>query len=87
MARTSNKERIKRENLTYEEFIAKVKEFVEKHNKSGIAFVATYERWLDIYYTNHGDRAFDDLVEDALFKKEVGISEPRKPRAKKPKSE
>lgn len=58
--------------ITYNEFLIKVKDYLEKHNKNGVEFVLKYSKWLDIYYTNH-DKAYEDIIKDTRFKLEAGL--------------
>lgn len=58
--------------MTYREFLDKVKEYLDKHGKSGAVFVAQYSKWLDIFYTGH-EQAYADLVKDERFLLEAGI--------------
>lgn len=64
----------KQEKLTYNDFLEKVRTYVNKHNQDGVRFVCKNEKWLDIYYSNHENKAYSDLIKDAKFKEEIGIN-------------
>lgn len=63
----------KKPRLTYNDFVKKVIEYLDKKGKHGALFVSQYSKWLDIYYTNHGNQAFEDLTKDMTFKLQAGL--------------
>lgn len=72
MMEKSKTKKPKKPRLTYNEFLVKVKDYLEKHGKNGVMFVLNYGKWLDIYYTTH-EQAYDELIKDERFKLEAGI--------------
>lgn len=62
----------KKPRLTYQEFLTKVKDYLEKHGKNGVMFVLEYSKWLDIFYTTH-EQAYEELIKDERFLIEAGI--------------
>lgn len=72
MMETKKPKKKKIPRLTYQEFLAKVKDYLEKHGKNGSLFVAKYDKWLDIFYTTH-EQAYEELIKDERFLIEAEI--------------
>lgn len=75
-------ERKKKPKITYQEYLVKVKDYLEKHGKNGVMFVLKYDKWLDIFYTTH-DRAYEELIKDERFLTEAGVVTAEDPEKRK----
>lgn len=69
-----NKKKSQKPKLAYEEFLNKVRNYLDKQGKEGYKFVCEYEKWLDIYFTNHANSSYEDLIKDIAFKLHAGLT-------------